>query len=93
VHTEHWMQSMKPRFEIGIIVEADGDAFYAHCPALPGLHVDGETEQEAIDNAKDAVIAYLQSMVKHGDPVPLACYHADQRRAEQRTIQVEPVFA
>ena len=52
-----------------IIVEPDGDGFHAYCPTLKGLHVSGATEEEALDNAKTGAIAYLYSMVKHGDTV------------------------
>lgn len=52
---------------VQIIVEADGLGFHAYCPALKGLHVSGATEQEAVRNASDAVIAYLKSLAKHGE--------------------------
>ena len=52
---------------ISVVIEPDGDGFHAYCPALKGLHTCGETEQEALENAKDTAIAYLRSLVKHGD--------------------------
>jgi predicted RNase H-like HicB family nuclease len=58
-------------FELHIVVEPDGDQFHAYCPALKGLHVPGETIEEAFENAKDAAILYLMSLIKHGDPIPL----------------------
>lgn len=63
----------KPQFEfkIEIIVEPDDDIFHAYCPALKGLHTCGNTEEEAFDNAKDAAIAYLLSLIKHRDPIPI----------------------
>ncbi|MFA4836482.1 MAG: type II toxin-antitoxin system HicB family antitoxin [Dehalococcoidia bacterium] len=57
-------------FTVQIIVEPDQGGFYAYCPALKGLHVDGETEEEALQNARDAAILYLRSLIKHGDPIP-----------------------
>lgn len=56
--------------EVDLIVVPDGDSFHAFCPSLKGLHMDGRTEDEAIENAKDAVIAYLESLRKHNDPLP-----------------------
>ena len=56
---------------IEIAVEPDGDGFHAYCPALKGLHTCGETEQEALNNASDAAIAYLRSLIKHGEPIPV----------------------
>ena len=58
-------------FRIDIFVEPDETSFHAYCPALKGLHTCGDTEEEAVDNAKDAATAYLQSLIKHGDPIPV----------------------
>ncbi len=44
--------------------------FNASVPALPGLHVWGETVAGAIRNAKDAMEAYLIDMLDVGDPFP-----------------------
>ena len=61
----------KVEFRLGIVVEPDEVGFHAYCPALKGLHTCGDTEDEALQNAKDAAIAYLHSLIKHGDPIPL----------------------
>ena len=58
-------------FSVPIIIEKDNGEFHAFCPVLKGLHTRGETEEETMDNAKDAVIAYLNSLIRHGDPIPL----------------------
>ena len=58
-------------FEISVVIEPDEGGFHAYCPALKGLHTCGDTEEEALENAKDAAIAYLQSLIKHGDPIPV----------------------
>lgn len=58
-------------FKILIVVEPDRDEFHAYCPALKGLHTCGATEEEAVNNAADAAIAYLESLIKHGDPIPI----------------------
>lgn len=55
---------------VEIVIEPDEGGFHAFWPALKGLHVDGITEQEALQNAKDAAIAYLRSLIEHGDPIP-----------------------
>ena len=58
--------------KISVLVERDEDgSFYAHAPALKGLHVDGATEQEALHNAMEAVQVYLESLSQHGDPLPI----------------------
>lgn len=58
-------------FHLTIITEPDGEGFYAHAPALKGLHTCGATEEKALRNAVDAAIAYLESLLKHGDPIPI----------------------
>ena len=59
------------KFTIDILIEPDEEGFHAFCPALKGLHVGGRTEKEAIQNATDAAILYLESLIKHGDPIPV----------------------
>ncbi|MFC1894193.1 type II toxin-antitoxin system HicB family antitoxin [Chloroflexota bacterium] len=58
-------------FKIEVVIDPDDGGFHAYCPALKGLHTCGDTKEEALQNARDAAIAYLQSLVKHGDPIPV----------------------
>lgn len=58
-----------------VLIEQDEDgAFVAEVPALPGCVTQGRTRGEAIDNAKEAITGYLESLRKHGDPVPPSIY-------------------
>ena len=55
----------------GIIIEPDEDGqFVAECPALPGCISQGATRDQAIANIKDAIAGYLESLRKHGEPIP-----------------------
>ena len=58
-------------FRIELIIEPDEDGYHAYCPALQGLHTSGDTKEEALRNARDAAIAYLESLIKHNDPIPV----------------------
>ena len=58
-------------FRIQVIVEPDEIGFHAYCPALKGLHTYGDTKRKALQNAKDAATAYLESSMKHDDPIPV----------------------
>jgi predicted RNase H-like HicB family nuclease len=58
-------------FKIEVIVEPDDNGFHAYCPTLKGLHTFGESEEEAVANARDAATAYLESCIKHHDSIPL----------------------
>lgn len=60
-------QGMKYR----VLIEQDEDGVYvAEAPTLPGCISQGETREEAIENVKEAIAAYLESLEAHGDPVP-----------------------
>ena len=55
-----------------IIIEQDEDGiFVAECPALPGCISQGKTREEALENIKDAIRGYLESLRKHNEPIPL----------------------
>jgi predicted RNase H-like HicB family nuclease len=62
---------MKFKVKVRIEVEQDGDSYYAYCPDLKGVHVDGDTADEARRNAMLAVSAYVQSLVRHDEPIPV----------------------
>jgi predicted RNase H-like HicB family nuclease len=54
-----------------ILIEQDEDnMFVAEVPSLPGCVSQGKTRAEAIDNAKDAIQGYIESLKKHNEPVP-----------------------
>ncbi|MGA7953637.1 MAG: type II toxin-antitoxin system HicB family antitoxin [Gloeobacterales cyanobacterium] len=54
-----------------VIIEPDEDGIYiVEVPALPGCIAQGRTRVEAIDNIKDAIAAYLESLAAHGEPIP-----------------------
>ncbi len=54
-----------------IIIEQDEDGmFIAQCPSLPGCVSQGKTRKEALDNIKDAIRGYLESLKKHNEPIP-----------------------
>ncbi len=59
------------RLNFSVVIEKDGDSFHAFCPGLKGLHVDGSSEQEALQNAASAADSYIASLVRHGDPLPI----------------------
>ena len=77
---------LRLRLEFTIVIEKDGLSFHAFCPGLKGLHVDGSTEQEALDNAALAADAYISSLVRHGDPLPIGPHFTAERLEEIPTI-------
>jgi len=54
-----------------VVIEQDEDGmFVAECTSLPGCISQGKTRTEALANIKDAIVGYLESVKKHGDPLP-----------------------
>ncbi|MCL5782698.1 MAG: type II toxin-antitoxin system HicB family antitoxin [Candidatus Thermoplasmatota archaeon] len=55
-----------------IILEPDEEGGYTvTVPALPGCISEGDTKEEAIENIKDAISGYIESLKKHGEPIPV----------------------
>ncbi len=57
------------RYRVSIEVDEDG-VFIVECPSLPGCVSQGKTREEALENIKDAIRGYLESLAKHGEPIP-----------------------
>lgn len=55
-----------------IILEPDPEdgGFTVLVPALPGCITEGDTREEAIANAKEAILLHLESMLADGEPIP-----------------------
>jgi antitoxin HicB len=54
-----------------VIIEPDEDGvFVAECPNLPGCISQGKTREAAVQNIKDAIAGYLDSLKKHNEAVP-----------------------
>jgi len=61
--------------KLRIIIEQDEDGiFIAEVPALPGCISQGATRTESLNNAKEAIVAYLESLKKHDEPIPPSIY-------------------
>jgi antitoxin HicB len=57
--------------KFAVTLAQDEDGFIvASCPALPGCHSQGGTDEEAIANIREAIRGYIASLRRHGEPVP-----------------------
>jgi predicted RNase H-like HicB family nuclease len=54
----------------GLIEQDEDGAFVAIAPSLPGCASQGNTRQEALENTREAIAAYIESLEAHGDPIP-----------------------
>ena len=59
-----------------VVIEADSfedgkEAFHAYCPALPGCHTWGHTQEEALTNIQEAVELYVDDLIESANAVPV----------------------
>ena len=52
-----------------ILVPEEEGGYSVEVPAIPGCYTQGETKEEAIDMAKEAIELYLESCKAHSEPV------------------------
>jgi antitoxin HicB len=54
-----------------VVLQQDEDGvFVAEVPSLPGCISQGKTRAEALDNIREAIEWYLESLKQHGEPIP-----------------------
>jgi predicted RNase H-like HicB family nuclease len=54
-----------------VLIEQDEDGVHvAEVPSLPGCISQAKTRSEVIENIKEAIAGYLQSLEAHREPVP-----------------------
>lgn len=54
-----------------VLIERDENGmFIIECPSLPGCISQGKTRDEAIENIRDAIKGYLESLKRHNEPIP-----------------------
>ncbi len=54
-----------------VLIEQDEDGIYiAEVPALPGCISQGQTRTEVLENIREAIAAYLESLAAHNEPIP-----------------------
>ena len=59
----------EPR-EIEFVFEPQEEGgYHVYAPDLPGLHTEGETIEEATENAREALALYVEGLREEGRPV------------------------
>jgi predicted RNase H-like HicB family nuclease len=60
-----------PGVKYRVLIEQDEDGVYvAEVPALPGCISQGQTRVEAVENIREAIAAYIESLEAHDEPIP-----------------------
>ena len=52
------------------VTEGMDGMYVVEVPALPGCISQGRTRQEALANITEAIEGYLESLERHGEPIP-----------------------
>ena len=78
---------MATEYSYTIVLEPDVDegGFTVRVPALPGCATQGETLEEAIAMARDAIALYLEDLIAAGEEIPV-----ERERPQVVTIRVAP---
>jgi antitoxin HicB len=79
---------MELRYAIVLEPEAEG-GFSVSVPALPEAHTQGETVEEALENAREVVLAVITDRGAHGEAIPPS--DADGVRLERVTVALPPI--
>jgi antitoxin HicB len=58
------------RYTVLLTPDVEDGGYVVTVPALPGCMTQGETAEEALENARDAIALYLEDVVASGEPVP-----------------------
>ena len=74
---------MTRRFSILLTEDAEEGGYTVAVPLLPGCVTEGDTLDEAIDNAKDAIHVYLDYLQGKGYPLP-----EEESPPQLRTVEV-----
>ena len=55
---------------VRVLDAGDGGGYFSHVPDLAGCMSDGDTPEEAIANARDAIGCWIEAAEEMGHPVP-----------------------
>jgi antitoxin HicB len=58
------------RYTVVLLPDAERTGFTVAVPELPGCVIEGDTVEEALAMAKDAIACHITSLMKAGEEVP-----------------------
>ncbi len=58
------------KYEVIIYWSKEDDAYIAEVPQLAGCAAHGDSQEEALRNAQDAIGLWLETAKEFGDPIP-----------------------
>ena len=48
--------------KVSVIIEKDQNGYYAYSPELKGCHTQGDTLEEVLENIKEAIELYIETL-------------------------------
>ena len=57
-------------YRFSVIMEKNGDGYFAFCPELQGCYTQGDTYEEALKNIKDAIRLHVEDRLESGEEIP-----------------------
>jgi predicted RNase H-like HicB family nuclease len=71
------------RYTVVLTPDPDEVGYTVTVPALPGCITEGDTLEEALTNAKDAIQLFLEDLEANGEPIP-----EERERPELALVEV-----
>lgn len=59
-----------PRRYTVILEKEEEGGYHIFCPALPGCHSQSQTIDEGMQNIREAIELYIETLVEDGLPIP-----------------------
>jgi len=59
-----------------VLYPGEDGYWVVECPSLPGCVTQGRTREEAIENAREAIRGYVETLAQDGHPIPEETFQA-----------------
>jgi len=56
-------------YRFSVVIEKDSEGYYAFCPELQGCYTQGNTYEEVLENAKDAIRLHVEDRLEAGEEI------------------------
>ena len=76
------------KYRVDITWSPEDETYVVKVPELEGCMTHGDTMEEAVANAKEAIVAYVESLAERGLPVPKPL--AEQTFSGKIPLRIDP---
>ncbi|MBI4329664.1 MAG: type II toxin-antitoxin system HicB family antitoxin [Chloroflexi bacterium] len=63
------MIKRRKTYSFTVVIEKDEDGYFAYCPELQGCYTQGETFEEVMENARDAVKLHIEDRLANNEDI------------------------